>query len=59
MKQIKLLGFKLIDEPKSDKVTISKEFPSSKVIIEFKGTAPPLDAKMYYKYILNISAIPK
>ncbi|CAD8154866.1 unnamed protein product [Paramecium pentaurelia] len=46
MKQIKHLGFQLIDDPKTNKVTLKKEFPSAKISIEFRGTPPPLEGKI-------------
>ncbi|CAD8089481.1 unnamed protein product [Paramecium sonneborni] len=46
MKQIKHLGFQLIDDPKTNKVTLKKEFSSAKISIEFRGTPPPVEGKI-------------
>ncbi|CAD8148582.1 unnamed protein product [Paramecium octaurelia] len=46
MKQIKHLGFQLIDDPKTNKVILKKEFPAAKISIEFRGTPPPLEGKI-------------
>ncbi|CAD8064553.1 unnamed protein product [Paramecium primaurelia] len=46
MKQIKHLGYQLIDDPKTNKVTFNKEFSSKKISIEFRGTPPPLESKI-------------
>ncbi|CAD8068590.1 unnamed protein product [Paramecium sonneborni] len=45
-KQIQSLGFQLIDNPLTNKVTLNKEFPTAKISIEFRGTPPPLQAKI-------------
>ncbi|CAK73737.1 unnamed protein product (macronuclear) [Paramecium tetraurelia] len=46
MKQIKHLGFQLIDDPSTNKVILNKEFSSAKISILFRGTPAPLEAKI-------------